>query len=50
MLSIAECKKHLKNKQLTDEQVESRRDLLYKIARQIVEKITQNDIAKTTTS
>ena len=37
MLSVAECRKHLKNSKYTDEQVEEIRNFLYKLAERIIE-------------
>jgi len=38
MLTIKECRKYLKNKKLTDKQIEIIRNFLYKITERIIEK------------
>jgi len=38
MLSIEECRQHLKGLELSDEQIEQLRDVLYSIIEQVLDK------------
>lgn len=51
MLSVADCRAHLKNSKYNDEEIEKIRDFLYALSTRIIKQtVEENDLKKTTTS